>query len=1053
MAYYGTRFFSPHITTDELMIYWDTINTKCYKGEPATNILPYPEAAWDSTSFDFSYELMGDSTAEYVEGVPNPINADGVLRYTTGTTGYKYWALRGIIYGEWDNTGTLTDAIYIDSILEDSNGTLYAGARTSETGKYGKVFKSTNSGDSWTNTGDLSDIWTVYALMEDSSGNLWAGCYSVNTGDEDNLFKSTDSGTTWTPTGNLPVGYNVYALLEDSNGNFWAGTSTGIYKSTDSGIIWVLSYTELEGGVGNIIEASNGYIYGTGSQGRIIRTINSGTSWTFYPVDPLVIQAQHLDSIMEDSNGTLYVGGEGTWGVDETREYNQGKVLKSTNDGVTWTNTGYLSVQTGFIKSLLEDSSGNLWVSSGAPNGWVFKSTDSGVTWTNTGDIDDVSSSSCMIEDSSNNIFIGTSSNGNVLKLDSTDPIPKPIPLTTWDDGVTLSSVSYTYSLLTDSSGNLFAGTGNNGDVLKSTDSGVTWTNTGELTGASVVRSLFEDSSGNLFAGTGWNGDVFKSTNSGTSWTNTGELTGAQTVFSLCEDSTGAIYAGTGNNGDVFRSTNSGTSWTNTGELTGATAVYSLLVDSSTDNLWAGTYSDGDLFKSTNSGTSWTNTGNFGTWQNNVHALLESSTGDLYLATGGSGYIYKSTDSGDNWTRTGTVYQSSYIFCLMEDSNGNLFAGSGVYGHIFKSTNLGLSWNRTEEILDIDGSYVYSLCKDSNDNLYAGANNGKVYKSLAPANDNSYTFSYYARLISGVSTVNNSQLWRDHDKTGYTDLSVTGDWNPTYTFPWKRFITTSTITDYLDYFPIHGGTITGGVILEFCGFQLEQNSHATSFKIGTRLKTNNIIDLTTNKNSITATDLTYASDNTFSFDGSGSNTGTPPGDYITFPQEVTQVQNCPNGITYDFWINPDVNERRTLLWGHATRNMIRVYCGSSGGSFTTEAAIENEYSFGAPAPPGGIPINTWTNLIIVWAPHDTIRPVYWYKNGVLFHTHANFYSGTSGESEDFYFTGIGKAAGTASIPYSKSWSGDVDCFKIYNKSLSQAEITQNYNTLRERFGI
>jgi len=207
-----------------------------------------------------------------------------------------------------------------------------------------------------------------------------------------------------------------------------------------------------------------------------------------------------------------------------------------------------------------------------------------------------------------------------------------------------------------------------------------------------------------------------------------------------------------------------------------------------------------------------------------------------------------------------------------------------------------------------------------------------------------------------------------------------------------------------------------------------------------------------NNGSLSVESIGTTTSGSMSFTGTGDITGTPPGDYIIIPQEITRVQNYPNGVTYNIWINPDVNERRALLWGSGTMRHMEVYCGSAGGSFRTEAALQNGYSFGANAPSDGVPINTWTNITVVWAPHDTIRPVYWYKNGILFYTHPNFHSGTGGESEDFYFTGIGRATGSVTYTYAKSWSGKIDCFKIYNKSLSESEILQNYNSQKGRFG-
>jgi hypothetical protein len=92
-------------------------------------------------------------------------------------------------------------------------------------------------------------------------------------------------------------------------------------------------------------------------------------------------------------------------------------------------------------------------------------------------------------------------------------------------------------------------------------------------------------------------------------------------------------------------------------------------------------------------------------------------------------------------------------------------------------------------------------------------------------------------------------------------------------------------------------------------------------------------------------------------------------------------------------------------------------------------------------------------LNIAWDPEGATRAVKWYKNGTLFHTHPNFYSGTAGTSEDFYFTEIGRATGTGTYLYAKSWSGLLNGFKVYGKSLTASEIAQNYNAQKSRFGL
>lgn len=213
-----------------------------------------------------------------------------------------------------------------------------------------------------------------------------------------------------------------------------------------------------------------------------------------------------------------------------------------------------------------------------------------------------------------------------------------------------------------------------------------------------------------------------------------------------------------------------------------------------------------------------------------------------------------------------------------------------------------------------------------------------------------------------------------------------------------------------------------------------------------------LYDVTRNTTGISLVGSTISGGH-FYFGGQGETDGSPTGDYISVPTSVTEVQSNSNGLTYELWINPNVNERRSLLFGSGTINHIELYAGTSGGYFRTEGAVQNGYSFGSASPTGGIPINTWGQLNIAWAPNGATREVKWYWNGVLFHTHSNFYSGTSGGSENFYFSGIGRATGSGAYLYAKSWSGNINGIKIYNRTLNSDEVIQNFDAQYKRFNL
>jgi hypothetical protein len=103
---------SPSVVTNGLVLAYDMSNTgRSWKGAPATNLVPNPYANWNGSSFVFggyNYDATGTQTYTYVTDVPNPIGSPAVMQYTTGTTGYKYWAVQGTVA----TTGTHTFSYY-----------------------------------------------------------------------------------------------------------------------------------------------------------------------------------------------------------------------------------------------------------------------------------------------------------------------------------------------------------------------------------------------------------------------------------------------------------------------------------------------------------------------------------------------------------------------------------------------------------------------------------------------------------------------------------------------------------------------------------------------------------------------------------------------------------------------------------------------------------------------------------------------------------------------------------------------------------------------------
>ena len=102
---------SPKIATTGLLFAYDAGNTqKSWKGAPVTNLVPNPYANWNGSNIvlNYNYDGSGGQVYSYVPNVSNPVDAPGVMQYTVGTAGYKYWSIASTIA----TTGTHTFSYY-----------------------------------------------------------------------------------------------------------------------------------------------------------------------------------------------------------------------------------------------------------------------------------------------------------------------------------------------------------------------------------------------------------------------------------------------------------------------------------------------------------------------------------------------------------------------------------------------------------------------------------------------------------------------------------------------------------------------------------------------------------------------------------------------------------------------------------------------------------------------------------------------------------------------------------------------------------------------------
>lgn len=216
--------------------------------------------------------------------------------------------------------------------------------------------------------------------------------------------------------------------------------------------------------------------------------------------------------------------------------------------------------------------------------------------------------------------------------------------------------------------------------------------------------------------------------------------------------------------------------------------------------------------------------------------------------------------------------------------------------------------------------------------------------------------------------------------------------------------------------------------------QCEQQSFATPFVAGTRTNTQAIVALIGN-NTITANSLTYASDGTFSFNGSSN--------HIVVSNGMNALIGT-SSVTFSAWI---YRTSAPNYWSGIIANKVNVSDGICL-LVNPDSKIFWQYDGGTSgvyAIYGGATLatNTWCNIVGVY---DNVG-LKTYLNGVLNDSASD--AGKSISSAGNMDITIGAQDTGPGGPF----PGKIAQCLVYNRALTATEIAQNFNAHRSRYGI
>lgn len=234
-------------------------------------------------------------------------------------------------------------------------------------------------------------------------------------------------------------------------------------------------------------------------------------------------------------------------------------------------------------------------------------------------------------------------------------------------------------------------------------------------------------------------------------------------------------------------------------------------------------------------------------------------------------------------------------------------------------------------------------------------------------------------------------------------------------------------------------SFTSGYVL-ISNVQVELGAFATPPVNGTRSNTQAVVDLT-NNNTLTADSLTYSSDGTFSFVGVGGS--GVAGNYIS----------CGNASAINFGT------------GNFSLSFIsyRTADGYQSGSYVSKGDGTGlgfdfrDGSFYVHGSTGLIASMTFNQTYNIWQQHDFVFDrssspyIKYYLNGTLTSSSSVNNSGNIAASINTSRTlDIGRSQAGGINRY---FNGKMPIVKIYNRALSAAEVQQNFNAIRGRYGI